>query len=249
MKPAKISRRDLLRTLGMAGGALALAACTPVMPAPAPGGAEEPAPTAVPTAMAKAGAAKYDLSQPDNVRLALMEEGAEVSISSWGFSGLPETHFIPKFAEMTKSLYGVEVKLNWLGGVFDTALRELPAAGKTVADIGLDVVDKEEESFDAAMAVDWYEPIDADTYKPLVPNLARLEAPYLFKGTPENGGDTYGAVYQGYEWLQALLRKDKVDVEDYKDWWDLANPELKDKLITYSITNDAAAATSSLPAL
>jgi len=28
--------------------------------------------------------------------------------------------------------------------VFDNALRELPVAGKTIADIGLDVVDKEE---------------------------------------------------------------------------------------------------------
>jgi ABC-type Fe3+ transport system substrate-binding protein len=234
MKSGKVSRRDLLRMLGMTSGVTLLAACMP--PAVAPSAPAGEAPTSAP-AKEEAKVTQYDLSKPENVKLALMEEGQEVSISSWGFSGLPQTHFIPKFAELTQKLYGVPVKLNWIGGVFDTALRELPVAGKTIADIGLDVVDKEEESFDAAMAVNWYEPIERDPYKPLVPNLAKLEDPYIFKGPAENGGDTYGAVYQGYEWLQSLLRKDKVQVADYSDWWDLSRTELKDKIITYPMND------------
>src|SRR5690606_4377100 len=88
-----------------------------------------------------------DFSNPQEVGQALEREGAEVSISSWGWSGLAETHFVPKFAEHTEALYGVPVTLNWVTGVFDNALRELPVAGKTIADLNLDVIDKEEESF------------------------------------------------------------------------------------------------------
>jgi spermidine/putrescine-binding protein len=229
MSPNRISRRELLRMGGLAGGAVLLAGCKQA--------AEEAKPTA-PAVVSGNEPTQWNLSDPKTVGLALRAEGAEVTISSWGFSGLPETHFKPKFAEMTQALYGVPVKLNWLGGVFDTALRELPVVGKTIADIGLDVVDKEEESFDAAMAVEWYEPIDMDVYKPLIPNVLKTEEPYLFRGPKENGGDIYGAVYQGYEWLQAVLRKDKVDVSNYVDWTDLARPELEDKVIDYGFNDN-----------
>jgi ABC-type Fe3+ transport system substrate-binding protein len=221
MRATNLSRRDFLRMAGATSGLLLVAACTPV----APGEAGVPAADQAPIDL--------DLSDAQAVGRALEAEGAEVSVSSWGFSGLPETHFVPRFAEYTKELYGVGVKLNWVTGVFDNALRELPVAGKTIKDIGLDVVDKEEESFDAAMALQWYEPINSDPYKPLLPNLADTEEPYLFRGGEENGGDIYGAVYQGYEWLQAILRKDKIDVSRYQDWTDLADPELRDKLINY----------------
>lgn len=223
MRTHHFSRREFLRMAAATGGVTLLAACAPVVPsgmAGAPSSAESTIPTA-------------NLSDPKEVGKALEAEGAEVSISSWGFSGLPETHFIPRFAEYTKEKYGVAVKLNWVGGVFDNALRELPVAGKTIKDIGLDVVDKEEESFDAAMALNWYEPIDMDVYKPLLPNLTDVEEPYLFKGGEEKGGVIYGAVYQGYEWLQSILRKDKVDVTRYQDWTDLADTELRGKLIDY----------------
>jgi ABC-type Fe3+ transport system substrate-binding protein len=180
---------------------------------------------------------EVDFSNASEVGKALEAEGAEVSITSWGFSGLPETHFVPRFAEYTKELYGVGVKLNWVTGVFGKALTELPVAGKTIADIDIDVVDKEEESFDAAMALEWYEPIDMDLYKPLLPNLVDVEEPYLFKGGEEGGGVVYGAVYQGYEWLQAIMRKDKVDVSRYQDWTDLADPELRDKIIDYAFND------------
>jgi ABC-type Fe3+ transport system substrate-binding protein len=221
MRATPLTRRDFLRITGLTSGALLVAACAPMMPS----GMQAPA--------ADQGPINIDLSDAKAVGKALEAEGAEVSISSWGFSGLPETHFVTRFAELTKEQYGVAVKLNWVTGVFDNALRELPVAGKTIKDIGLDVVDKEEESFDAAMALQWYEPINMDPYKSLLPNLEDVEQPYLFRGTEENGGDIYGAVYQGYEWLQAILRKDKVDTSRYVDWTDLADPELRDKIIDY----------------
>lgn len=222
MQPKGVSRRTFLRLAGVTGGVTLLAACVPAgmqAPAQAPGAAEP--------------AIKLNLSDPKEVGKALEAEGAEVSISSWGWSGLAETHFIPKFAEHTKKLYGVAVKLNWVQGVFDKALAELPVAGKTIKDIGLDVVDKEEESFDAAMALNWYEPTDMDVYKPLLTNLTDVEEPYIFKGPEENGGVVYGTVYQGYEWLQAVLRKDKLDVNKFKDWTDLADPDLRGKMVDY----------------
>ncbi|MCB0062473.1 MAG: twin-arginine translocation signal domain-containing protein, partial [Caldilineaceae bacterium] len=220
------SRRDFLRTVGLTGSALLVAACIPAQPG---SGVASPAADSAPTDL--------DLTDADAVGKALEAEGAEVSISSWGWSGLPETHFIPKFAEHTKAKYGVAVKLNWVTGVFDNALRELPVAGKTVKDIGLDVIDKEEESFDAAMALEWYEPINLPAYAPLLRNLADTEPAYLFRGPAVDDADIYGAVYQGYEWLQAILRKDKVDVSRYQDWTDLADPELRGKMIDYAFND------------
>jgi ABC-type Fe3+ transport system substrate-binding protein len=241
----RITRREFLRLASLAGAASVAAACgatptaTPV-PVATKAPAAPAAPTVAPTVAAPkmpANAPKFDLSNAGNVKLALLAEGAEVSISSWGFSGMGTGLFPAKFAEHTNKLYGVPVKLNWIGGVFDNALRELPVAGKTIADIGLDVVDKEEESFLAAMAVNWYEPIDMDVYKPLLKNLPKMESVYTFKGPKENGGETYGAIYQGYEWLQAILRKDKVDVKNYVNWTDLARPELKGKLVDYAFND------------
>ncbi len=83
---SRITRRDLLRLGTMAGGAALLASC------------KQPAEPAKPTAPALISNAQpqWDLSDPATVGLALRAEGAEVSISSWGFSGLPETHFKPK---------------------------------------------------------------------------------------------------------------------------------------------------------
>jgi ABC-type Fe3+ transport system substrate-binding protein len=219
----KLSRRGFLSAVGAMGAVTFLAACAPI----APGGGQA-APSAADQAITD-----MDFSNAKDVAAALEAEGAEVSISSWGWSGLPETHFIPKFAEHTEKLYGVAVKLNWVTGVFDNALRELPVAGKTIADLGLDVIDKEEESFAGAMALNWYEPINYSQYMPLMPNLVDVESAYLFRGPEENDADIYGAVYQGYEWLQALLNKQHVDVSAYKDWTDLSNTELRDKIIDY----------------
>jgi len=241
-----ITRRDFLRLAGIAGAASVVTACgaTPTAtPVPAPTkapAAAAPAATAAPaagTSKLPANAPKFDLSKDGNVKLALLAEGSEVSVSSWGFSGMGTGLFPQKFADYTNKLYGVPVKLNWVTGVFDNALRELPVAGKTIADLGLDVIDKEEESHLAAMAVNWYEPIDMDIYKPLLKNLPKMEKVYIFNGPPENGGDTYGAIYQGYEWLQAILRQDKVDTKNYVNWTDFARPEMKGKLIDYAFND------------
>jgi ABC-type Fe3+ transport system substrate-binding protein len=223
MEQRKLSRRGFLSAAGTMGAITFLAACMPVTP-----GGSAPAPSAADQAVTD-----VDFSDPKEVGAALTAEGAEVSISSWGWSGLPETHFIPEFAKHTEELYGVPVTLKWVTGVFSQALTELPAAGKTIADLDLDVVDKEEESFDAAMALNWYEPINLPHYAPLMPNLAKVEEAYIFRGTEENGGDIYGAVYQGYEWLQAILNKTTLDMSAYTDWTDLANPELADRIINY----------------
>jgi nitrous oxide reductase len=121
MEQHKLSRRGFLRAAGTMGVVTFLTACTAVTPTTG---------TTAPSAADQV-ATDVDFSNPQEVAQALESEGAEVSISSWGWSGLAETHFIPKFAEHTEKLYGVPVKLNWVTGVFDNALRELPVAGKT----------------------------------------------------------------------------------------------------------------------
>ncbi len=80
----------------------------------------------------------------------------------------------------------------------------------------------------AAMALNWYEPVNLPQYMPLMPNLADVEAAYLFRGPEENGADIYGVVYQGYEWLQAISEQSTMSMPaPMKDWTDLANPELR----------------------
>jgi len=176
-----------------------------------------------------------DLSNPAQVGKALTAEGAECMLKSWGFSGLPESTFIPQFAEYTKKLYGVPVKLQWYQGDFDKKMTELPLAGKTAADEGIDVIDKEEDGHLKILALEWTEPINLPKYMPLLPLLKDVEAPYILH-TPDqavDGADIHGVIYQGYEWLQAIMRKDKVDVSKYKDWTDLSRPELVKKGIDY----------------
>lgn len=215
----KLSRRDFLRLTGVAGVA---------------------ALTSGRFAQGQSGTT-LDLSDPKNVGKALLDEGATVKMHTWGFSGLRDTVFVERFANHTKSLYGVPVKLEYAEGEFASFYTELPLAGKHIRDLGIDVIDKEEENFSRIMALEWGEPIDQEQYLPLLTNLMDVEEPYIFRDDSKavNGGNIYGAVYQGYEWLQPLLRKDKVDVANYKDWTDLANPELKGKGIVYSLSNDS----------
>ncbi len=177
----------------------------------------------------------FDLSDPAQVGEALTAEGAEVSIHSWGFSGLPESHLIPKFAEYTESLYGVPVRLNWLTGQLGNWMTELPLANRTIADEGVDVIDREEDAYLALMALEWAEPVNLPQYEPLLTLLPDVEEPYIFRdeAMAMEGADIFGVVYQGYEWLQAILRKDKVDVSNYVDWPDLSRDEMVGKGINY----------------
>ncbi len=181
-----------------------------------------------------------DLSDPAKVGQALTAEGATVKMHTWGFSGLREITFVEQFANHTKKLYGVPVKLEYAEGDFSSFLQELPLAKRHIRDLGIDLIDKEEEFFSRIMALEWGEPVDQPKYMPLLTNLAAVEPAYLFKGeTASAGKGTYGVVYQGYEWLQAMLRRDKVDVTKFNDWTDLARPELANKGIVYSLTNDS----------
>ncbi|MBA3872830.1 MAG: extracellular solute-binding protein [Anaerolineae bacterium] len=181
-----------------------------------------------------------DLSDPAKVGEALKAEGASVKIHTWGFSGLRETVFVDQFAKYTEDLYGVAVKLEYADGDFTSFMTELPLANRKISDLGIDVIDKEEEYFSRISALEWNEPIDQDQYKPLLTNVPTVEKPYVFTGEKAvNGSSTYGLVYQGYEWLQALIRKDKVNAADFKDWTDLARPEMTAKGISYSLSNDS----------
>lgn len=182
---------------------------------------------------------EYDLSNPAQVGEALTAEGAKVVIHSWGFSGLPETTLIPKFAEYTERLYGVPVELEWQTGNFGNFMTELPLADRHIRELGIDVMDKEEEYYPAIMALEWGEPVDMEQYLPLLTNLVDLEAPYIFRNEDlaMDGGNIYGVVYQGYEWLQSIIRKDKVDMSNYVDWVDLAREEMAEKGINYAFND------------
>lgn len=225
MGDGTFSRRDVLRVAGGVGAAAIVA------------GSKRSA-FAAPAVVRQTG--DPDLSDPAKVGEALTKEGATLNIHTWGFSGLRETVFVDKFAEHTKNLYGVPVKLTYDQGDINQYIQELPLAGRHIRELGLDVIDKEEETFAQILALDWGEPVDQEQYQPLLTNLADVEDAYKFQGeTDSNGPGLYGVVYQGYEWLQALLRKDKVDASAYKDWTDLARPEMAKKGIVYSLDNDS----------
>src|SRR5258708_25728085 len=115
----------------------------------------------------------------------------------------------------------------------------LPLVNKRIADAGWDVIDKEEDSYAPILALDWTEPINLPKYMPLLTHLADVEAPYVFheKDMVQDGADIYGLAYQGFEWFQGVLRKDKVDVTRYKHWTDLWRDEMKGKGIDYAFND------------
>ena len=181
-----------------------------------------------------------DLTDPAAVGAALTKEGAQVKIHSWGFGGLSDSIIPNAFTAYTQKKYGVPVTLTWsTNGDLDNGMTTLPIAGKIISDEGYDVIDKEEDSYAQILALDWTEPINLPQYAGLLDQLPNVEAPYVFHEPTmvQDGADIYAMVYQGYEWLQGLLRKDKVDTSKYKDWTDLANPELKGKGIDYAFND------------
>jgi hypothetical protein len=217
MRKKGLSRREFLRTTGAAGAGAVLGSKS----------------FGVPAFVRQTG--EWDLSDPAQVGEALTAEGARVGIHSWGFSGLTTSQFTPRFADYTEALYGVRVNIEWRTGSFGNLMTELPLANRHIRDEGIDVIDKEEDSFAGIMALEWGEPVDMEQYRPLLTNLPDVEDPYIIHN-PDlavEGGDIYGVIYQGYEWLQALLRKDKVDVSNYVDWTDLSRDEMVGKGIDY----------------
>jgi spermidine/putrescine-binding protein len=181
---------------------------------------------------------EFDLTKTDQVRLALEREGAEVQIHTWGFEGLRAEIIPAKFAEYTQKKYGIAVKYVFSTENFGNLMNELPIAKKTAVDVGIDVIDKEEEYWPRLKALEWTEPIDQEGYAPILENVKKVEDAYLIRQDPKvNGSNLHGTMYQGFEWLQAILRKDKVDVNNYKDWTDLARPEMKDKGVLYAMND------------
>jgi len=182
---------------------------------------------------------EFDLSKTDKVREALVKEGAEVNIQTWGFEGLRAEVIPQKFAEYTEKKYGVAVNYIFSTQNFNNMLTELPVANKTAADAGLDVIDKEEQYYPTLSALEWLEPIDQDGYGPVLENVDKAESGYKVRDQPEvNGGDLYGAIYQGFEWLQGVIRKDKVDIANYVDWTDLARAEMTDRGVLYPMNDN-----------
>jgi len=226
-----ISRRQFLR--GAAWAAVSLAAASCAQPAPtatvppaatataAPPTAVPPTATTVPpTATVVQQLGEPDLSKPEQVAKALEAEGAQVRIGTWKFSGLMAQVIPDQFAAYTKAKYGVPVKLLGCSGA------------------DCDIWDNEEQWNAMALAGGGLEPVDQERYRPLLGNVNQVEEGYLWQAEPKvEGGGIYGVLYQGFEWLQAILRKDKVDLSNYRDWTDLARPELKGRGVTYPFTD------------
>ncbi len=165
MSDGRYSRRDVLRFTGGAGAAALL-------------GAKRSSAFAAPAVIRQTG--EPDLSDPAKVGEALQQEGAEVVMHTWGFSGLKETVLPDQFAKYTEALYGVPVKLSYQD--LANGIVELPLAGRHVRELGFDVIDKEEEFFSRIMALEWAEPVDQEQYLPLLTNLASVEDPWIFRG-------------------------------------------------------------------
>ena len=108
MRKRGLSRREFLRITGAAGAGAIVGSSARSF--------------GVPAFVGRIGDA--DLSDPKQVGEALKAEGAEIMLKSWGFSGLPESTFIPQFAKYTEKLYGVPVKLQWYQGDFGKKMTE-----------------------------------------------------------------------------------------------------------------------------
>jgi len=131
---------------------------------------------------------EFDLTKTDQVRSALEKEGAAVHITTWGFEGLRAEVIPAKFAEYTQKKYGIPVTYTFETESFSKMMTELPIAGKTAADAGLDVIDKEEEYYPRLMALEWLEPIDQEGYAPILENVKKVEESYKLRDEPKVGG-------------------------------------------------------------
>jgi ABC-type Fe3+ transport system substrate-binding protein len=164
----------------------------------------------------------------DEIAAALKSEGS-VTIKSWGFNGLPKKVFIDQFKKYTQDTYGVPVTLVW----DDTngALQQAEQANKLPSDVGLDVIDNEEDHMPQLQELGWIEKINDPKYDSILTNWASVDPAYIVQ-------DGLGVIYQGFEDLSMVVRKDKVDVSKIKDWTDLADPALKGKIVMYGIPGD-----------
>ena len=199
-------------------------AASPSSPASQAPASQAPASGASAPASATAGMSK------DDIAAALKAEGGTVTIKSWGFNGLGKTLFPYIFKQYTQATYGVPVTVVW----DDTngALQQAQQANKLPSEIGLDVIDSEEDHTPELQELGWIEKINDPKYDGILTNWAGVDPAYVVQ-------DGLGIIYQGFEDLCIVARKDKVDVTAIKDWTDLANPALKGKIVTYAIPGDS----------
>ena len=164
----------------------------------------------------------------DEIAAALTAEGT-VTLKSWGFNGLSKTVFPDAFKQYTQDTYGVPVTLVW----DDTngALQQAEQANKLPSEIGLDVIDSEENNMPQLQELGWIEKINDPKYDSVLTNWAAVDPAYIVQ-------DGLGVIYQGFENLSVVARKDIVDVSAIKDWTDLADPALKGKIVMYPIPAD-----------
>ena len=171
-------------------------------------------------------------AQLEKIRNAILAEGAEVVVMSWGYGGLWEAKFKDAFAEYTSKKYGVPIRLTWIEHYIEH-IDELRLAGKTLADI-CDVIEAEEDSWFAESKLGWFDVIDKKEYVDmgLLDNFLKVPD---YQKVPHPEGGTMGVACQGFEWLGIIVRRDKVDPSKIKSWIDLSNPEFRGRVITYSV--------------
>jgi ABC-type Fe3+ transport system substrate-binding protein len=196
---------------------------------PATAQAETTTPSAPAETTAPSGPAASSVAMTkDEIAAALASEGT-VTIKSWSFNGLAKTVFPDAFKQYTMDTYGVPVTLVW----DDTngALQEAEQANKLPSEIGLDVIDSEEDHMPQLQELGWVEKINDPIYDNVLTNWSSVDPAYIVQ-------DGLGVIYQGFEDLSVVARSDKVDVSAIKDWTDLANPALKGLIVMYPIPGD-----------
>lgn len=186
---------------------------------------QAPATSSEPSAAASTSAAMSN----EEIAAALTAEGT-VTLKSWGFNGLSKSVFPDAFKQYTQDTYGVPVTLVW----DDTngALEQAEQANKLPSEIGLDVIDSEENNMPKLQELGWIEKINDPMYDSVLTNWAAVDPAYIVQ-------DGLGVIYQGFENLSVVARSDKVDVAAIKDWTDLGDPALKGKIVMYPIPGDS----------
>ena len=112
----------------------------------------------------------------DEIVAALKAEGT-VNLKSWGFNGLSKTVFPEAFKKHTQDTYGVPVTLVW----DDTngALQQAEQANKLPSEIGLDVIDSEEDHMPQMQELGWIEKINDPKYDSVLTNWASVDPAYV----------------------------------------------------------------------
>lgn len=164
----------------------------------------------------------------EEIAAALTAEGQTVGLKSWGFGGLDQEVFPARFRAHTEATYGVPVELVWDSS--NAVLQQAEQAGVLPSSLGLDVIDQEEDKWPKTQELGWTEPIWAPEYANVLTNYQQVDPAYH----TEDGR----VVYQGFEWMGVLVRKDIVDPTAITSWVDFAKPELKGKIVLYGFDGD-----------